>query len=68
MTKQLPLPPICVECGSPDLKLAKRDISFIKSNPGTIVSPNRLCAECQNCGEQYIGEKELLRKFVIKKK
>jgi len=64
MSKQhLPLPPVCVDCGSTKLKMVERDILFSKSNPGTIVVPKRTCVECQNCGEQFIGERASLKKF-----
>lgn len=51
-----PMPPICIDCGSPELKSVKRDIVFTKSNPGEIRIPSKKCIECQNCGQQFIGE------------
>ena len=47
----------CIECGSSDLKIAKKDLTFDK-NPKKIIIDNQECIECENCGELYFDENQ----------
>jgi len=48
----------CIECGSKDLTIAKKNFSFNRNNPSTIKINNQKCIECKNCGEIYFDEKQ----------
>lgn len=46
----------CVECGSHNLRSAKRDIKVKRLNPGEVIANNQPCIECVECGELYLDE------------
>jgi len=61
----------CIECGSSDVRTARKDMEFERSNPGKIRIEKQECMECSNCGEIYFDGKQsdsLARKIDSKMK
>ena len=48
----------CVECGSVDFRVARKDIMVKRPNPGPVTASNQKCIECVKCGELYFDEEQ----------
>lgn len=51
----------CIECGSDDLKIVKKDMELKRDNPGLIKMRGLEQIECQNCGESYFDDEQMTK-------
>ena len=49
----------CIECGSGDLKIVRKDVELKRFNPGRVTIQDTEQIECQNCGESYFDDKQM---------